>query len=229
MVSCFTEAREPSAPRRRDDRRAADAREGDAAVREGDGAGRDVDLDVSAGRGRLASGAFRLRQDDAASGSPPALTCRAPGACCSTAARWRRRRVFVPPEKRRIGLMFQDYALFPHLTVLRNVMFGLTALDREARAGGGACRARPRRAGASRRVLSARDLGRRAAARGARARDRAAARRAADGRAVLRPRQPAEGQRARGHAFGAARGRRDGGPRHARSGGGDAHQRPHRA
>ena len=42
--------------------------------------------------------------------------------------------VFVPPEKRSVGLMFQDYALFPHLTVQRNVMFGLTALDRDARA-----------------------------------------------------------------------------------------------
>jgi len=42
--------------------------------------------------------------------------------------------MFVPPEKRSIGLMFQDYALFPHLTVLKNVMFGLTALDRKARA-----------------------------------------------------------------------------------------------
>jgi iron(III) transport system ATP-binding protein len=41
--------------------------------------------------------------------------------------------VFVPPERRSIGLMFQDYALFPHLTILRNVMFGLTALDRKAR------------------------------------------------------------------------------------------------
>ncbi len=42
-------------------------------------------------------------------------------------------RVFVPPEKRATGLMFQDYALFPHMTVLKNVMFGLTALDRKAR------------------------------------------------------------------------------------------------
>jgi iron(III) transport system ATP-binding protein len=41
--------------------------------------------------------------------------------------------VFVPPERRSIGLMFQDYALFPHLSILRNVMFGLTALDRKAR------------------------------------------------------------------------------------------------
>ncbi len=37
---------------------------------------------------------------------------------------------FVPPEKRSIGLMFQDFALFPHLTVLHNVMFGLYALNR---------------------------------------------------------------------------------------------------
>ncbi len=34
---------------------------------------------------------------------------------------------FVPPEKRGIGLMFQDFALFPHLSVLKNVMFGLSA------------------------------------------------------------------------------------------------------
>lgn len=37
--------------------------------------------------------------------------------------------VFLPPEKRSIGLMFQDYALFPHLSILENVRFGLTALS----------------------------------------------------------------------------------------------------
>jgi len=31
----------------------------------------------------------------------------------------------VPPEKRRIGMVFQDYALFPHLTVAGNIGFGL--------------------------------------------------------------------------------------------------------
>jgi iron(III) transport system ATP-binding protein len=33
--------------------------------------------------------------------------------------------VFLPPEKRSVGLMFQDFALFPHMTVLDNVRFGL--------------------------------------------------------------------------------------------------------
>jgi iron(III) transport system ATP-binding protein len=31
----------------------------------------------------------------------------------------------MPPEQRRVGLMFQDFALFPHLRVLDNVMFGV--------------------------------------------------------------------------------------------------------
>ena len=34
----------------------------------------------------------------------------------------------TPPERRGVGMMFQDYALFPHLTILENVLFGLTAL-----------------------------------------------------------------------------------------------------
>ncbi|MCB1377160.1 MAG: ABC transporter ATP-binding protein [Alphaproteobacteria bacterium] len=37
---------------------------------------------------------------------------------------------FVPPELRNIGLMFQDFALFPHLSILENVAFGLRSLPR---------------------------------------------------------------------------------------------------
>ena len=38
---------------------------------------------------------------------------------------------FVLPEKRNVGLMFQDFALFPHLTIRDNVAFGLKSLPRE--------------------------------------------------------------------------------------------------
>lgn len=42
--------------------------------------------------------------------------------------------VFLPPERRHIGMVFQDYALFPHLTVKENVSFGLPrSARREAR------------------------------------------------------------------------------------------------
>ena len=40
---------------------------------------------------------------------------------------------FVPPEARGVGIVFQDYALFPHLSVDDNVGFGLDRLDRAAR------------------------------------------------------------------------------------------------
>lgn len=39
---------------------------------------------------------------------------------------------YVEPEERNIGFMFQDYALFPHLSVADNIVFGLKRLDRRA-------------------------------------------------------------------------------------------------
>jgi iron(III) transport system ATP-binding protein len=36
---------------------------------------------------------------------------------------------FVPPERRRIGMVFQDAALFPHMSVARNVAYGLSRRD----------------------------------------------------------------------------------------------------
>lgn len=41
--------------------------------------------------------------------------------------------LFVPPEQRRIGLVFQDVALFPHLTAAENVAFGLSAMPKAER------------------------------------------------------------------------------------------------
>jgi iron(III) transport system ATP-binding protein len=41
--------------------------------------------------------------------------------------------VNLPPEARRVGMVFQDYALFPHMTVARNIGFGLEPAPDPAR------------------------------------------------------------------------------------------------
>ncbi len=37
----------------------------------------------------------------------------------------------VPPHRRQVGFLFQDFALFPHLTVAENIAYGLSSLDRK--------------------------------------------------------------------------------------------------
>lgn len=73
------------------------------------GSGKSTVLRVAAGIQRIDAGTVRIN-DEIVSG---------PG-------------VHVAPDKRGIGLMFQDFALFPHLTLLENVSFGLKRLGRAA-------------------------------------------------------------------------------------------------
>lgn len=42
-------------------------------------------------------------------------------------------RIFVPPQKRSVGLLFQDFALFPHMTVAKNITYNLSLTDEEKR------------------------------------------------------------------------------------------------
>jgi molybdate transport system ATP-binding protein len=41
-----------------------------------------------------------------------------------------RRRIFLQPRQRDVGMLFQDYALFPHLRVKENIAYGLRGLER---------------------------------------------------------------------------------------------------
>jgi len=41
--------------------------------------------------------------------------------------------LMVPPERRSVGMVFQDYALFPHLSVVQNIAFGLHGIEKAER------------------------------------------------------------------------------------------------
>lgn len=73
------------------------------------GSGKSTALRVAAGIQPVSSGTLRIN-----------------GEVMSAAGRT------ISPDRRGIGLMFQDYALFPHLSVLQNVLFGLKRLGRAA-------------------------------------------------------------------------------------------------
>jgi iron(III) transport system ATP-binding protein len=59
--------------------------------------------------------------------TPDTGTIHVDGGLVAGAGAW------VAPEQRRVGMVFQDYALFPHLTVARNIAFGVRRRERRER------------------------------------------------------------------------------------------------
>ena len=149
------------------------------------------------------------RQDVGAAGGRGARAARAAGSPSTrTSGSTRREGVFRKPDERRVGLVFQEYALFPHMNVRQNVAY---AREEPGRRVPRAVPDLPPREGAADRALR-----RRAPARRARPRARPRPRRAAARRAALRARRPHQGRRARRAPGAPARVRAADAARHAR-------------
>ena len=134
----------------------------------------------------------------------------------------------LPPWKRNAGMVFQSYALFPHLTVAENVAFGLEMrkVPRAEIAPRVAEALRLVRLDGLRRAPAAPALRRPAAARRAGARARHPARRAAARRAAVEPRRQAARDGAGRDPRAAAQARHHHGDGDARPGGSADHGRP---
>lgn len=90
---------------------------------------KEVDLDVYRGEmlaliGESGSGKTTLLRLIAGLESPTSGTVKLNGKVIVG------KHIFVPPEKREIGMVFQEYALFPHMTVEQNVSYGLHKMDK---------------------------------------------------------------------------------------------------
>ena len=93
-----------------------------------------ADLDIEAGSivallGPSGCGKTSLLRAIAGLEAPTAGSVAIGGATVSSQGSGKRQ--WVNPEKRNVGMVFQDGALFPHLTVTQNIVFGLRAMRKE--------------------------------------------------------------------------------------------------
>jgi iron(III) transport system ATP-binding protein len=93
-----------------------------------------ANLDIEAGSivallGPSGCGKTSLLRAIAGLESPTAGSASIGGATVSSHGSGKRQ--WVNPEKRNVGMVFQDGALFPHLTVAQNIVFGLRAMRKE--------------------------------------------------------------------------------------------------